>query len=532
MFSFRKNKQSEQKSRAFGFKGVNRVLLSVILVIFAMIFTSQSIRAQIESLYEAQGDVAGINALMSAVVSNDVNGVKFFSKAGRALINQKNIGGATALHLACREGNFEIAKTLIDSGANINATDNEGWTPLMRASLAGQAQIVEFLLARDAQANFLNSVGESAIIHATTSNCNECLGLMFEKFNFIRAMDIRILKEQLTDAFVVARNRENKAAQDLIEAYLDQVIKMAPLVEKEKSAEKKLEEVPETIFKITSAEAPKPAPVKVPMVAKQEEKRAVVQTAAPAKETKPTYIPKVEKRESEALKKFKLIAGAPACAPIIAPQEEPAAEKKFTIKKAAKEPKEVIFLVKQPKKETVVVSQVGDKVFKFNEGPKGQAIKYKPKPVEAEQPKVEIKVETKIIEPKKTETKAEVKKPEAKPVVTVKVEQPKPAAAPAPAAAAKPLSPQTKAVEVTQSPTQTTITTPLPAKVEVKVEQPKAPAKPPVMNGAKYVIGVFPEPKPVKLVPTPKKTEKKKAPAEKVYKTVIIDPAKEEEEQQ
>jgi hypothetical protein len=212
------------------FKGVNQLLL---LGFFAIFFSIPSIRAQISNLYDQQNDqVAGINNLMSAVASNDVDGVKFFSKAGMALVNQKNLGGATVLHIASREKNLQIATILIESGADVNATDNEGWTPLMRASLSGDVAIVNLLLSKDAKANTVNSIGESALIHATTSDCNDCLDVMFEKFNFIKLMDERLLKEQLTDAFVIAKNRENQRAQNLIEAYLDKVIKMSPLLER------------------------------------------------------------------------------------------------------------------------------------------------------------------------------------------------------------------------------------------------------------------------------------------------------------
>src|SRR3989338_1131541 len=78
-----------------------------------LFFAFDSIQAQIGNIYDAnQEDAAGINALMSAVVNNDVNGVRFFAKAGRALLNQKNFGGATALHLACRERSEEHTSEL------------------------------------------------------------------------------------------------------------------------------------------------------------------------------------------------------------------------------------------------------------------------------------------------------------------------------------------------------------------------------------------------------------------------------------
>lgn len=195
-----------------------------------MLSVNQEIVAQIKSIYgEDSNQVSGMNSLMSAAASNDVDGVRFFSKGGASLINQKNIGGATALHIASREGNFEIAQLLVDGGADVNITDNEGWTPLMRASLAGSYEIVGLLLSKNADASLVNSVNESAITGASSSDCGECLKQMFEKFNFIKMMDEDLLKNQINEAFVIARNHENKTIQEILEQYLDQVVKMSML---------------------------------------------------------------------------------------------------------------------------------------------------------------------------------------------------------------------------------------------------------------------------------------------------------------
>ena len=218
----------------FGKKSL--LLLGVFSVALTIFFSSESIRAQIQGLYDnSNNQFVGVSALMSAVTSNDITGVKFFSKAGGATVNQKNVGGATALHMACREKNFEIVKILVENEADINATDNEGWTPLMRGALAGDKDIVDLLLVKGAQASSVNSSGESVIIHAAMSDCSDCLNSMFEKYNFIKLMDVRLLKEQLTEAFVIARNRENQPAQVIIEAYLDRVVKMDLFIESDVS---------------------------------------------------------------------------------------------------------------------------------------------------------------------------------------------------------------------------------------------------------------------------------------------------------
>ena len=220
-----------ESQSSFGIFRKKLIIASVVILLFFAY--SDKIWAQIESLYNSSTEqFAGISTLMSATANNDVDGVKFFSKAGALVINQRNKGGATSLHIACREGNFEIVKTLIDNGANVNIIDNEGWTPLMRASLNGNGEIVEILLKNGAKANLLNSLNESALIHATTSKCIKCLEQIIENGDLIKNMDILVLKSQIADAFLIARSQENKGFQGVLESFLDYASRMAPLVAK------------------------------------------------------------------------------------------------------------------------------------------------------------------------------------------------------------------------------------------------------------------------------------------------------------
>jgi hypothetical protein len=217
---------------AFKLKSVNRWLLPfLILIICLFVIFNQTIFAQIEDLYSKENkEIAGISPLMEAVTNNDIDGVRFFSKSSAAVINQKNFGGATALHLAARQGSLEMARILVENGADVNAIDLEGWTPLMRAAFFQNNEIVDLLLSNGAAAQLLNSIGESAIVHATISDCDKCLDLLFTKFNFIKYMGISTLKEQLSEAFIIARNHENKITQNAIEGYLDKIIKLSPLI--------------------------------------------------------------------------------------------------------------------------------------------------------------------------------------------------------------------------------------------------------------------------------------------------------------
>ncbi len=165
-----------------------------------------------------------ITPLMSAVLEGDVKGVEFFTKFASEDIDNRNIGGASAISLAARSNNVEIVNLLIAAKAEVNTIDNEGWTPLMRAALAANSEILEILIKNNADVTKLNKFKESAIIHSVNSNCQSCLELIMTKFDLSHKKTASLVKSQLADAFLNARNKENAQMQNLISAYLDQVV--------------------------------------------------------------------------------------------------------------------------------------------------------------------------------------------------------------------------------------------------------------------------------------------------------------------
>ena len=83
------------------------------------------------------------------------------------------IDGSTALHLACcpRTENrcpsqMEIAKMLLEKGADVRALDNEGDTPLHHAACAGEedrSKLVELLLENGSDLEAGNNDGEHTL---------------------------------------------------------------------------------------------------------------------------------------------------------------------------------------------------------------------------------------------------------------------------------------------------------------------------------------------------------------------------------
>ena len=75
----------------------------------------------------------------------------------------KEIPGVTVLHIASKENNEpEIIDLLVKSGANVNAQDAEGFTPLHMATIHGNLKIVKKLVDLDADVNIITTDGKNA----------------------------------------------------------------------------------------------------------------------------------------------------------------------------------------------------------------------------------------------------------------------------------------------------------------------------------------------------------------------------------
>ncbi len=196
------------------------LLPAVVLFLLFLTILSDNIKAQIVGIISEDGDgITGITSLMNAVINNDVQTVKFFAKSRLGVVNQKNIGGATALHIATRSGNAEIVQALIESGADVNAADNESWTPLMRASVARNPEIIKILLNSKANVQNVNSLGETAIINSTSSECLECLKQLFLNYDLEQNINFDNIKNQLESAIMIANNKNNQELQTFLKEY-------------------------------------------------------------------------------------------------------------------------------------------------------------------------------------------------------------------------------------------------------------------------------------------------------------------------
>ena len=89
-----------------------------------------------------------------------------------AAINE--IDGVTALYIACEDGNVELAKLLIDRGADVNLPVSWQRTPLFAANKGGYADIVKLLLNNGADPNQL-AKSQTPLHVAAENGCLQCV---------------------------------------------------------------------------------------------------------------------------------------------------------------------------------------------------------------------------------------------------------------------------------------------------------------------------------------------------------------------
>ena len=90
---------------------------------------------------------------------------------------------------AAKAGNYEIVKTLIEKGADVNAKDELEITALMWASAWGRTEVAKLLIKNNADVNAKDSNGWTALMKASVNNNFETSELLLEKGADVNARD-------------------------------------------------------------------------------------------------------------------------------------------------------------------------------------------------------------------------------------------------------------------------------------------------------------------------------------------------------
>jgi len=119
--------------------------------------------------------------IFNVVIRGDLESLKKLVSEG-ADVEAKNIYGETPLICASWCGQIEIVKYLIEEcNANVEAENNFGNTPLIRASIVGHFEIVKYLIEEHkANVEAKNKYGETPLIRASELSRLEIVKCLIE----------------------------------------------------------------------------------------------------------------------------------------------------------------------------------------------------------------------------------------------------------------------------------------------------------------------------------------------------------------
>lgn len=124
--------------------------------------------------------------VFEAAESGDLETVARLLKADPKLVEATNAEGDTALHLAagCRRGEpaaLPLVRLLLEGGANVEARNTSGQTPLLYSAYAGFRQAVELLLDKGASFRYQDRNGRSPLHYAAREGKAAVVELLLAK---------------------------------------------------------------------------------------------------------------------------------------------------------------------------------------------------------------------------------------------------------------------------------------------------------------------------------------------------------------
>ena len=144
---------------------------------------------------------ASLASLQRAVDSGDVTSVNAIIARG-ADVNTRTEDGWTPLMLATIKGHTEVVAALLKQGADVDARNKKGWTALMFAVSMGDIETMRVLLAGNAEIDARDNDGKTVLMQATGENNIESLRVLLES-----GADVNIVDRLGETALTIAARR-------------------------------------------------------------------------------------------------------------------------------------------------------------------------------------------------------------------------------------------------------------------------------------------------------------------------------------
>ena len=145
------------------FKKVVSTLMVAILLLSISACGSKKENSESDKDQVTQEPVEAPNMdIHTATLMGDLDVIRQHIAAGSDLNEKEPAVGSTPLISAAVFGKTEVARALIEAGADVNLKNNEGSTPLHSAAFLCRLEIVEMLLENGADKTLLNNYGSTA----------------------------------------------------------------------------------------------------------------------------------------------------------------------------------------------------------------------------------------------------------------------------------------------------------------------------------------------------------------------------------
>ncbi|XP_033759765.1 serine/threonine-protein phosphatase 6 regulatory ankyrin repeat subunit C-like [Pecten maximus] len=141
----------------------------------AVVSKSQGWSNCLSLILKAKADINALNVwrrtpLMKAIVNFKIAAANYLIQEG-ADVSISDENGTTPLHVAASYGNIGLVKTLLDNRANNNAQDQRGRTPVYFAILGGHEEVTEHLIQHGCEVN-LYDLGWGSPLQLSVTKCN------------------------------------------------------------------------------------------------------------------------------------------------------------------------------------------------------------------------------------------------------------------------------------------------------------------------------------------------------------------------
>jgi ankyrin repeat protein len=119
---------------------------------------------------------------IKAVKERDVNkAIELADKPGTTIVNVRDGDtGEAPIHIVTKRADLGWLGLLYQKGANLNAKDRDGNTPLILASISRWSEGVATLVRLKAQVNLQNRLGETALLKAVQARDTDTAKLLID----------------------------------------------------------------------------------------------------------------------------------------------------------------------------------------------------------------------------------------------------------------------------------------------------------------------------------------------------------------